>query len=130
MHQAIKHQVRHRPHVPAILKLPEILRKMLPADMNVGAVDRALQVRPEALDCIDASAVALAGIFLFAVVHGQVPETMLVDALIGVGFVGAESAHAAKPKRTKRARAVAAVFFLLNVMLVIFSSDKARRQLC
>jgi hypothetical protein len=41
-HQAVKHQVRHLTHVPAILKLPQILRKMLPTDVNVGAVDPAL----------------------------------------------------------------------------------------
>ena len=61
MHQPIEHQVRNLTHVPAILELAEILREMLPADMNVSAVDAPLQLRPEALNRVDASAARHAG---------------------------------------------------------------------
>ena len=37
-------------HVPAILELAEILPKVLLTDVDVGAVDAALQHRPEALN--------------------------------------------------------------------------------
>lgn len=49
-HQAIDHQMRHMTHVVAILKLPQILRKKLPADMDMRAVDPELKLRPEALE--------------------------------------------------------------------------------
>ena len=71
MHQPIKNQVRHLPHVPAILELPKVLREMLRADVNVRPVDAALQHRPEAFNAVHGRA-ALADIFVFAVVAGQV----------------------------------------------------------
>ena len=37
-HQALEHQMRNVTHVPAIAKLAQIFRKMLPADVNVGAL--------------------------------------------------------------------------------------------
>ena len=71
-HHPVKHQVRNLTHVPAILKLPQILRKVLPADMNVRAVDPALQLRPEAFNGVHASAVAR-GVLARAVVDFDVP---------------------------------------------------------
>lgn len=61
----------NRPHVPAILKLPQILRKMLPADMNVSAIDPALQLRPEALQGVD-PAPGFGGVLAAIVVHFEV----------------------------------------------------------
>ena len=44
------------PQIPTEFDFAQILRKMLPADMNVGAVNPALQVRPKAFNGVDASA--------------------------------------------------------------------------
>ena len=44
--------MRQMTHVVTILKLPEILRKMLRADMHMRAVDATLQLRPTALNAI------------------------------------------------------------------------------
>ena len=49
IHQPVKHQVRNVPHVPAILKLAQILRQVLLAHVNVRTADAALQDVPEAL---------------------------------------------------------------------------------
>lgn len=56
MQEPVEHQVRHLTHVPAILKLPKILRKMLSADVNVSAADPALELSPEAFDALDVAA--------------------------------------------------------------------------
>lgn len=50
MHQPVKHQVRNRTRVPAILKLSKILREMLLAEVNVRTADAVLQHRPEAFN--------------------------------------------------------------------------------
>lgn len=78
--QSVQHQVRHLTHVPTILKLAQILRKMLPADVNVGSVDPALELSSEAFQSIDASAARL-GILAPRVVHGDVPIAGQGDAL-------------------------------------------------
>jgi hypothetical protein len=41
--QPIKHQMRNSPHLPAILKLAQIRREMLRADVNVRPGDAVLQ---------------------------------------------------------------------------------------
>ena len=48
--------MRRLSHVPAILKLPKILRKMLLADMDMCAIDPALNRRPKAFNGVDARA--------------------------------------------------------------------------
>ena len=55
-HQAVQHQVRRLAHVPAILKLPKILRKMLLADMDMRPVNPALNRCPKAFNGVDAGA--------------------------------------------------------------------------
>ena len=55
-HQPIKHQVRRRPHVVAILKFPQILRKMLRTDMNMRPIDAALEGGPESFQAVDCRA--------------------------------------------------------------------------
>ena len=54
------------------LELTQILRKMLWADMDMSAVDPALELRPEPLDAIDGRAV-FADIFLDAVIDLLMP---------------------------------------------------------
>src|SRR5881392_3412962 len=102
VHQPVKHQMRSLTHVPAIFKLPEILREMLPANVNVGAVDRPLEHRPVALNRIYASAVGT-GVFVMTVVHRDVAETMLADAAIAVGFVGIDRGAGAHVPELSRA---------------------------
>ena len=50
----MKHQMGSVTHVVAILERPEILPKMLSADVDVRPVDAALQLRPEALHRVEA----------------------------------------------------------------------------
>lgn len=68
MHQPVKHQMRNRPHVLAILELPEILRKVLRADVNVRAVNAPLQHRPKAFQMVHSRA-SRADIFTNRMVH-------------------------------------------------------------
>lgn len=76
-------------HIVAILKLPQILLKMLPADMNVRSVNPALQLRPEAFDGIDASAL-LSRVLPLAVVYADMAITRLVDILVAAKFICVE----------------------------------------
>ena len=47
-----EHRLGGVAQVPAVLELAEVLRKVFPTDMNMGASDRALEHRPEAFDGI------------------------------------------------------------------------------
>jgi len=81
--------MRHRPHVPAILKLPQILRKMLPADMDMCAVDPALKLRPKALQGVD-HATGFGGVLGRDCGSHQVAIAGLVDVLVPAHFVRAD----------------------------------------
>ena len=72
-HQLRQHRRRAIPAIVAKLKLPKILRKMLRADMDMRAVDPALELRPEAFKCVRGRARLGANVFKRAVVHGFVP---------------------------------------------------------
>src|SRR5690606_13280486 len=76
--------------VVAILKLAQILPKMLPADMDMRSIDTALQLRPEALDGIDASAARL-GIFTCFVVHFDMAIARAVNIFVAAKFIGVDS---------------------------------------
>jgi hypothetical protein len=78
--------MRNVTHVPAILKLTQILRKMLPADMDMRAVDAALESGPEAFESVDTGA-AEAGILAALVAHGDVPEAVEADILVTAELV-------------------------------------------
>ena len=54
----MEHHLRLLPQVPAELKLAEVARKMLPANMDMGTANRPLDDAPEALDGIRVSAAA------------------------------------------------------------------------
>ena len=82
--------MRNMTHIVAILKLPQILRKMLPADMDMSAVNPALQLRPEAFDGVDASAARLC-IFFGSVIDCYVPITVKRQILVTAKFVGVDS---------------------------------------
>ena len=74
------------------LELTQILRKMLWADMDMSAVDPALELRPEPLDAIDGRAV-FADIFLDAVIDLLMP--VAVDrrqSAVGAQRVGVDLA--------------------------------------
>ena len=71
MHHPVQHQVRNLTHVPAILELAQILRKVLRTDVNVRSANAALQHVPEALDVVHRGTVG-ADIFLLAVDAGLV----------------------------------------------------------
>ena len=73
--------MRNRPHVPAILKLPEILREMLLADVNMRPVDAALEHGPEALNPVQGLPVR-ADIFLPLVPHKRVLIAVLPKVLL------------------------------------------------
>src|SRR4051812_37431397 len=79
--------MRNRPHVPAILKLPQILREMLRADVNVRPANAALQEVPEALKVVHMRSVS-ADILLRTVVAGHVPIAAQRNALVGGPLVG------------------------------------------
>lgn len=81
--------MRNVTHVVAILKLAQILRKMLATDMDMGAVDRSLQLRPKAFERVDAST-GLSRILTAIMVHLDVAIAALVDVLIPAHFVGAD----------------------------------------
>src|ERR1043165_9728528 len=89
MHQTIQHQMRNVTHVPAILKLAEILRKMLPADMDMRSGNPALEVRPEAFDGVHASA-GLRGIFAARMVDGDVDVAAMRKVIVPSKFVGVD----------------------------------------
>lgn len=71
------------------LKLPQILREVLPTDMNVSAVNPALQLRPEAFKAVDAFA-AGGGVFASGVIDGDVTIAGLRNVLIAAKFIGAD----------------------------------------
>ena len=76
-------------HVVPIFKLAKILPKMLPADMDMRSVNAALQLRPESLHRVDAS--ALGGRVLpLAVVDGDMAIAGLSNVLIAAKFIGIE----------------------------------------
>mgnify|MGYP001097635410 CR=1 FL=1 len=76
-------------HVVAILKLPQILRKMLPADMDVRSADPALERRPEAFNGVHASA-ARRGINLGAMIHFDMVEPIVGKVLITAELIGVD----------------------------------------
>ena len=55
-HQAIKHRMGTLTHVPAILKLTKIFRKMFLADMDMRPVNPALNRSPKAFNAVGARA--------------------------------------------------------------------------
>ena len=67
--------------IVAKLKLTQILRKMLAADVDMGAVYRALLLCPEALYRIDAAAVR-SRLLPLLVMHGDVIEAQHVEEAI------------------------------------------------
>lgn len=77
-------------HVPAILDLAQILRKMLPADMDMCAAHRALHLCPEALHGVRGDAAP--DIFADAVIDGVVPvaleiaDVLIADEIVGMDF--------------------------------------------
>ena len=89
VHQPIKHQMGSVTHVVAILKLPKILPKMLPADMDMRSANPALQLRPEAFHGVDASA-QRGRIFANLVVDLHVAVARLVDILVAAKFVSVD----------------------------------------
>ena len=80
-----------RAHVPAILKLCQILRQMLRADMNMRAIDPALHRCPKAFNAVGRSAIK-ADIFVRAVVDRHVPVAAIGQAKVGAQFVGVDRA--------------------------------------
>ena len=73
-------------HVVTILKLPQILRKMARADMDVRPVDPALELRPEAFDGVHAAAVRR-GVLARIVAHGDMVEAKSIETAIAAKFV-------------------------------------------
>jgi hypothetical protein len=76
-------------HVIAILKLAQILPKMMTANMNVCPVNRPLQLRPEAFDGVDASALR-GGILAEFVIDLHMAKARFVDVMIPAKFIGIE----------------------------------------
>ena len=76
-----KHHLGRLPHVVPKLELAEVLRQMLGRYMNVGATDRALQLRPEAFDAVDVRIAVHP--FIGAVVDR--PVAVAVPRELGVG---------------------------------------------
>lgn len=80
--------MRNMTHVPPILELAEVLSKVLPADMNVRAVDPALKLRPKAFDAVDAST-GFRGVDARFVIHRDMaiavhPKVFIATELVGV----------------------------------------------
>jgi hypothetical protein len=73
-------------HIIAILKLPQILRKMLRADMDMCAVNPALQLRPKAFDGIDASTARLR-VFFGGMIDRYVPIAVQLQIFVTAKFV-------------------------------------------
>ena len=67
-------------HVVTILKLRQILRKMLPTDMDMRAVDPALEHGPEAFDGLDVRA-GCGDVFARIVIAGVVPVAVLPERI-------------------------------------------------
>lgn len=86
-HQAIKHQMRQMTHVVTILKLPEILRKVLRTNVNARAVDPPFELRPVAFDGGGSSAV-VRGVLARVVLNGHVIEAKIIKAAIRTKFIG------------------------------------------
>jgi hypothetical protein len=78
-------------HVPAILKLAQIARKVLLTDMDMCAIYPTLHRCPEAFDPVGAGAVK-ANIFMGAVVDRHVTMAALVQAKVGAQFVSMDCA--------------------------------------
>jgi len=72
------------------LKLAQILRKMMTANMDMRSIDAAIQLRPEAFNGVDART-ALGRILTATVVHLDVAIARLVNILIPTKFIGADS---------------------------------------
>lgn len=75
------------PHVMAILKLSQILRKVATADMNMRAIDPALEARPVAFDPVDARAV-VRGELAAVMLHRLVVVPKHIEAAVRTKFVG------------------------------------------
>ena len=73
--------------IVAKLKLRQILRKMLPADMDMRAVDPALERRPKAFKAVHGRA-AGADVFARAVVDRHVAMAAQPKAAVALEFVG------------------------------------------
>src|SRR5690606_37941045 len=76
-------------HVVAILELPEILPKMLPADVDVRPVDAALELRPEAFHRVDAGT-ERGRVFADLVVDLDVPVAATVNVPVAAELVGVD----------------------------------------
>jgi len=75
-------------HVVTILKLTEILRKMLRADMDMRAVNAALQLRPVAFNRVGSGSV-VCGELPRVVAHGHVVKAKIIKAAIAAKLVRA-----------------------------------------
>ena len=79
--------MRNMTHVVTILKLAQILRQMLPADMDMRSIDPALKLRPEAFDGIDAAAVGRR-VLALVMADGDVIEAEHIETTIAAKFIG------------------------------------------
>lgn len=74
--------------IPAELELAEVLRKMLPADVNMSATDRSLEHGPKAFNGIGVNLATR--IFVHGVVHSLVPVAQSADADIAAPLNGTD----------------------------------------
>lgn len=109
-HQAVKHRMGTPTHVPAILKLPKILPKMLLANMDMCAVDPALYRSPKAFNAVGAR--ACGGDILFVrLIDRFVIIAFGCERLVSRMYVGVNEAvrpHGISDDRQQRVTATAA----------------------
>lgn len=94
-------------HVPAILELPEILREMLRADMDMRAVDPPLERRPEAFDPVHCATVG-ADVFLGIMGDGLMPEATRAEAGIAAKRVRVDRGAGEDVRTNDREEGIAA----------------------
>lgn len=82
--------MRQMTHVLTILELRQILRKMMGADMDMSAVDRAFQLSPKAFKPVHARAGFVAEILPAIVVHADMAKAGMADILVSAEFVSAK----------------------------------------
>lgn len=75
-------------HVVAVLKLAQILRKMLPRDVNMRSANRPLDHRPEAFKAIGVRIAA--NIFLCGVINRAVNVPLLIKTFVRAVFICAD----------------------------------------
>lgn len=86
--QAVEHQPRALPKVVAVLKLRELLRKMLSADMDMRASDGAFQMCPEAFQSVHMGIAVHP--FVAPLVDGAVPVAVAGQFGVAAQFVAAD----------------------------------------